>query len=80
MIAQQLPSPTFAIVMSIYQIIIFKSIILANPMVLCCSEDDREETFPASRVISSQIYGYDGGKVDAKERVEGIFPVNVRMC
>ena len=46
----------------------------------CCSEDDPEETFPASRVISSQILGYDGGEVDTKERVEVTFPVNVRMC
>ena len=45
-----------------------------------CSEDDPDETFAASRVISSQILGYDGGEVDTKERVEVTFPVNVRMC
>ena len=50
------------------------------PMILGCSEDDPEETFPASRVISSQILGYNGGKVDTEEMVEVIFPVNVSMC
>ena len=43
------------------------------------SEDEPEETFPASRVISSQILGYDGGEVDSNEGVEVIFPVNVRL-
>ena len=42
------------------------------------SEEEAEETFPASRVISSQILGYDGGEVDSNERVEVTFPVNVR--
>ena len=46
----------------------------------CCSEDGSEEAFPASRVMSTQILGYDGGEVDSsKERVEVIFPVNVRL-
>ena len=49
------------------------------PMTLLYSEDEPEETFPASRVISSQILGYDGGEVDTKERVEVTFPVNVRL-
>ena len=49
-------------------------------MILDCSEDDPEETFPASRVISSQILKYGGDKVDTKEMVEVIFPVNVRLC
>ena len=40
----------------------------------------QEETFAASRVISSQILGYDGGEVDSKEKVEVIFPLTVRMC
>ena len=43
------------------------------------SEEEAEETFPASRVISSQILGYDGGEVDSKEKVEVIFPVNVSV-
>ena len=43
------------------------------------SEEEPEETFPASRVISSQILGYDGGEVDSNERVEVTFPVNVRL-
>ena len=43
------------------------------------SEDEPQETFPASRVISSQILGYDGGEVDTKERVEVIFPVHVSL-
>ena len=43
------------------------------------SEEEAEETFPASRVISSQILGYDGGEVDSKEKVEVIFPVNVSL-
>ena len=47
-------------------------------MILLCSEDEREETLPASRVISSQILGYDGREVDSKERVEVTFPVHVR--
>ena len=29
--------------------------------------------------MSTQILGYDGGEVDSKERVEVIFPVNVRL-
>ena len=48
-------------------------------MILFYSEDEPEETFPVSRVISSQILGYDGGEVDSSERVEVIFPVNVRL-
>ena len=47
-------------------------------MILLYSEEEAE-TFPASRVISSQILGYDGGEVDTKERVEVTFPVNVRL-
>ena len=47
-------------------------------MILFYSEDEPEETFTASRVISSQIIGYKGGEVDTKERVEVTFPVNVR--
>ena len=38
-----------------------------------------EETFLASRVISSQILGYDGGEVNSNERVEAIFPVNISV-
>ena len=44
------------------------------------SEGEPEETFPASRVISSQILGYDGGEVDSKEKVEVLFPVHVSLC
>ena len=44
------------------------------------SEDEPEETFPASRVISSQILGYDGGEVDSNERVKVLFPVHVSLC
>ena len=43
------------------------------------SEDEPEETFPASRVISSQILGYDGREVNSKERVKVTFPVNVSL-
>ena len=50
------------------------------PMILRNSEDEPEETLPASRVISSQILGYDGREVDSKERVEVIFPVHVSLC
>ena len=50
------------------------------PMILLYSEDEPEETFPASRVISSQILGYDGGEVNSKKRVEVLFPVNVSLC
>ena len=42
-------------------------------------EGEVEDTLPASRVLSSQIPGYDGREVDTKETVEVIFPVNVRM-
>ena len=49
-------------------------------MILLYSEDEPEETLPASRVISSQIIGYDGGEVDSKERVEVIFPIHVSLC
>ena len=48
-------------------------------MILLCSEDEPEETLPASRAISSQILGYNGGEVDSKERVEVIFPVNISV-
>jgi len=49
-------------------------------MILFYSEDAApEETFPASRVISSQILGYSGGEVDSNERAEVTFPVNVRL-
>ena len=48
-------------------------------MILFYSEDEPEETFPASSVISSQILGYNGGEVDSSERVEVTFPVNVRL-
>ena len=48
-------------------------------MILFYSEDSPEETFPASRVISSQILGYSGGEVDSNERAEVTFPVNVRL-
>ena len=50
-------------------------------MILLCSEDAPEEAFPASRVISSQILGYDGREVDTKlkERAQVIFPVNVSL-
>ena len=50
------------------------------PMILLYSEDEPEETLPASRVISSQIIGYDGGEVYSKERVEVIFPIHVSLC
>ena len=50
------------------------------PMILLCSEGEPEETLPASRVISSQILGYDGREVDSKERVEVTFPVHVSLC
>ena len=43
-------------------------------------EGEVEDTLPASHVLSSQIPGYDGREVDTKEKVELIFPVNVRMC
>ena len=46
-------------------------------MILFYSEGEPEETFPASRVISSQIIGYNGEEVDSSERVEVTFPVNV---
>ena len=46
-------------------------------MILFYSEDEPEQSFPASRVISSQILGYKGGEVDSKEKVQVIFPVNV---
>ena len=49
-------------------------------MILLCSEGEPEETLPASRVISSQILGYDGREVNSKERVEVIFPVHVSLC
>ena len=49
-------------------------------MILLYSEDEPEETFPASRVISSQILGYNGGEVDSKERVEVFLPVHVSLC
>ena len=49
-------------------------------MILLYSEDEPEETFPASRVISSQIIGYDGEEVDSKDKVEVIFPVHVSLC
>ena len=49
-------------------------------MILLYSEDEPEETLPASRVISSQIIGYDSGEVDSKERVEVLFPVHVSLC
>ena len=39
-----------------------------------------EDTLPASRVLSSQIPGYDGGEVDINETVEVMFPINVRKC
>ena len=50
------------------------------PMILLYSEDEPEETLPASRMISSQIIGYDSGEVDSKERVEVLFPVHVSLC
>ena len=37
-----------------------------------------EGTLPASRVLASQIPGYDGGEVDTNETVEVMFPLNVR--
>ena len=39
---------------------------------------EAEEFLPASRVLSSQIPGYDGGEVDTNETVEVMFPLNVR--
>lgn len=42
-------------------------------------EGEAEGTFPASRVLSSQISGYDGREVDSRETVEMIFPINVSM-
>ena len=47
-----------------------------------CSEDeeDPEQIFLASLVISSQISGYNGSDVNTKEKVEVIFHINVRMC
>ena len=42
-------------------------------------EGEVEDTLPASRVLSSQIPGYDGEEVNTNETVEVIFPVNVRM-
>ena len=49
-------------------------------MILLYSEDEPEETFPASSVISSQILGYNGREVNSKERVEVLFPVHVSLC
>ena len=49
-------------------------------MILLYSEDEPEETLPASSVISSQILGYDGREVNSKERVEVLFPVHVSLC
>lgn len=48
-------------------------------MFLGCSEDGEstEQVFPASLVLSSQIPGYNGSKVDTKEKVEVTFPINV---
>ena len=46
--------------------------------VLMNNKVDQEENFPASQMISSQILGYDGGEVDSKEKVEIMFPLNVR--
>ena len=37
-----------------------------------------EDTLPASRVLASQIPGYDGGEVDTNETVEVMFPITVR--
>ena len=45
-----------------------------------CSEGEAEDIFPATRVLSSQIPGYDGGEVDTNETVEVMFPINVRKC
>ena len=42
------------------------------------SAGEVEDTLPASRVLSSQIPGYDGGEVDTNETVEVMFPINVR--
>ena len=39
-----------------------------------------EDILLASRVLSSQIPGYDGGEVDTNETVEVMFPLNVRKC
>ena len=44
------------------------------------SEGEAEVALPASRVLSSQIAGYDGREVNTNEMVEVIFPLNVRMC
>ena len=43
------------------------------------SEDEPEGTLPASRVISSQILGYDGREVNSKERVEVLLPLHVSL-
>ena len=47
---------------------------------LAYSAGEAEDTLPASRVLSSQIPGYDGGEVDTNETVEVMFPINVRKC
>ena len=49
-------------------------------MTLLYSEDEQEETLPASRVMSSQILGYDGREVNSKERVEVLSPLHVSLC
>ena len=43
-----------------------------------CREGEAEDSLPASRVLSSQIPGYDGGEVDTNETVEVMFSINVR--
>ena len=63
-----------------YSLLPYSTIIRTFPMTLLYSEDEPEETFPASSVISSQIIGYDGGEVNSKERVEVLFPVHVSLC
>ena len=53
----------------------------SNHITFClysCREGEVEDTLPASRVLSSQIPGYDGGEVDTNETVEVMFPINVR--
>ena len=45
----------------------------------CRGEGDNPEQVLASLVISSQIPGYNGSKVDSKDTVEVTFPINVRM-
>ena len=60
-------------------IAIYYIIMHTFPMILLYSEDEPEETLPASRVISSKILGYDGGEVNSNERVEAIFPVNISV-